>query len=75
MVCRFLNYTAEQFCSNFSLFTFLVTTTAIKQLSDLLQTGFSRDTLAAIISLLEMGYSPEGVVALVQKIQQQNPTS
>ena len=42
---------------------------AIKQISDILQTGLDKDGLTAIMYLLEQGYNPEGVVALVRRIQ------
>ena len=43
---------------------------AIKQISDILETGLDKDSLSAIVYLLEQGYNPDGIVALVQHIQQ-----
>ena len=43
----------------------------ICELSDLLQTGLSRDALVALVDLLECGVSPEAVTAAVLEIRRE----
>ena len=43
----------------------------ICQLSDLLQTGLSRDALVALVDLLESGVSPEAVAAAILEIRRE----
>ena len=43
----------------------------ICQLSDLLQTGLSRDALVALVDLLESGVSPEAVAAAITEIRRE----
>ena len=43
----------------------------ICQLSDLLQTGLSRDALEALVDLLESGVSPEAIAAAILEIRRE----
>lgn len=43
----------------------------ICELSDLLQTGLSRDALVALVDLLESGVSPEAVAAAILEIRRE----